>query len=101
VELARKATPSLQNHSSGRNVSLDMTIFLPLYIQTYHHSTENIRCAFFVGFHPEVKRKIATFAEDKQEASLTRRARMCEGGLRPPTTKTVDISYIEDNRREI
>ena len=32
VELARKATPSLQNHSSGRSVSLDMTIFLPLYI---------------------------------------------------------------------
>ena len=27
VELARKATPSLQNHSSGRSVSLDMTIF--------------------------------------------------------------------------
>ena len=32
VELARKATPPLQNHSSGRSVSLDMTIFLPLYI---------------------------------------------------------------------
>ena len=32
VELARKATPSLQTHSSGRSVSLDMTIFLPLYI---------------------------------------------------------------------
>ena len=32
VELARKATPSLQNHSSGRSVNLDMTIFLPLYI---------------------------------------------------------------------
>ena len=32
VELARKATPSLQAHSSGRSVSLDMTIFLPLYI---------------------------------------------------------------------
>ena len=29
VELARKATPSLQNHSSGRSVSLDVTIFLP------------------------------------------------------------------------
>ena len=32
VELARKATPSLQTHSSGRSVSLDMTIFLPFYI---------------------------------------------------------------------
>ena len=32
VELARKVTPSLQTHSSGRSVSLDMTIFLPLYI---------------------------------------------------------------------
>ena len=32
VELARKATPSLQTHSSGGSVSLDMTIFLSLYI---------------------------------------------------------------------
>ena len=76
-----------------------------------HHRTQerdspqqrrSLTCGlFFVGFQPEVKRKIATFAEDKQEAWLTRRARMYGGGLRPPTTKSVDISYIEDNRREI
>ena len=44
---------------------------------------------------------LSKFAEDNQEAWLTRRARMYGGGLRPPTTKSVDISYIEDNRREI
>ena len=45
VELACKSTPSLQNHSSDRSISQDMTIFFPHYMYTYHESTENLRSA--------------------------------------------------------
>ena len=49
VELARKATPSLQTHSSGRSVSLDMTIFL---LRTYKFTMipRKISAVPFVSF---------------------------------------------------